>query len=161
MRFDHILAFVQFLTLTITAVTSVPLFVSYLRNVPINPIFVHLHVWFGISFIIVALIKISDRKKLILSQLNFKIKIKRFDRILAFTQVLTFAIAAITSVPLFVSYLRNTNPLNPMFIHLHAWFGLIFIIVAIIKISDRKKLILIQLGLKTNKKKAGKNSVSS
>ncbi len=161
MRFDHILAIVQFLTLTITAVTSVPLFVSYLRNVPMNPIFVYLHVWFGLGFIIVALIKILDRKKLILSQLSFKIKIKRFDRILALAQVLTFTIAAITSVPLFVSYLRNTNPLNPMFIHLHVWFGLLFIMVALIKMYKRKKLISIQLGLKTNKKKEGEKSVWS
>ena len=77
----------------------------------------------------------------------------RFDRILAFAQILTFAITAITSIPLFVSYLRNANPKNPIFVHLHVWFGFAFIIVALIKIYERKKLILSQLGFKINKKK--------
>ncbi|RLF33455.1 MAG: hypothetical protein DRN07_02530 [Thermoplasmata archaeon] len=67
---------------------------------------------------------------------------------LAFAQILTFAITAITSVPLLVSYLRDVDPMNPIFIHLHVWFGLAFIIVALVKMSERRKLILNQLGLK-------------
>jgi len=72
----------------------------------------------------------------------------RFNRMLAFAQILTFAITAITSVPLLVSYLRDVDPMNPLFIHLHIWFGLAFIIVALVKMSERRKLILNQLGLK-------------
>jgi len=72
----------------------------------------------------------------------------RFNRMLAFAQILTFAITAITSVPLLVSYLRDVDPMNPLFIHLHVWFGLAFIIVALVKMSERRKLILNQLGLK-------------
>ena len=72
----------------------------------------------------------------------------RFNRMLAFAQILTFAITAITSIPLLVSYLRDVDPLNPLFIHLHVWFGLAFIIVALVKMSERRKLILNQLGLK-------------
>jgi len=76
----------------------------------------------------------------------------RFNRVLAFAQILTFAMTAITSIPLLVSYLRDTDPMNPIFVHLHVWFGLAFIIAALIKISERRKLILSQLGVKTNKK---------
>lgn len=72
----------------------------------------------------------------------------RFNRMLAFAQILTFAITAITSIPLLVSYLRDVDPMNPIFIHLHVWFGLAFIIVALVKMSERRKLILNQLGLK-------------
>ena len=77
----------------------------------------------------------------------------RFNRILAFAQIFTFAITAITSIPLFISYLRNANPMNPVFVHLHVWFGFGFIIIALLKISERKKLMLSQLGFKINKKK--------
>ncbi|HEC31454.1 MAG TPA: hypothetical protein ENI41_03075 [Deltaproteobacteria bacterium] len=77
----------------------------------------------------------------------------RFNHVLAFAQILTFAVTAITSIPLLVSYLRRVDPMNPLFIHLHVWFGLAFIIVALIKISGRRKLMLNQLGLKINKKK--------
>ena len=72
----------------------------------------------------------------------------RFNRILAFAQTLTFAITAITSIPLLISYVRGVDPMNPIFIHLHVWFGLAFIIVALVKMSERRKLILNQLGLK-------------
>ena len=77
----------------------------------------------------------------------------RFDRILAFAQVLTFGVTAITSIPLFVSYIRNANIMNPIFVHLHVWFGLGFTTVALIKVSERKRLILNQLGFKIRKKK--------
>lgn len=72
----------------------------------------------------------------------------RFNRMLAFAQILTFAITAITSIPLLISYVRGVDPTNPIFIHLHVWFGLAFIIVALVKMSERRKLILNQLGLK-------------
>ena len=75
----------------------------------------------------------------------------RFDRILAFAQVLTFGITAITSVPLFVLYIKNMAE-TPIFIHLHVWFGVAFTIVAIIKISDRKRVLLRQLGLHVDRK---------
>lgn len=72
----------------------------------------------------------------------------QFNHALAFAQILTFAITSITSIPLLISYLKDIEPMNPLFIHLHVWFGLAFIIVALVKIIKRKKLILHQLGLK-------------
>ena len=72
----------------------------------------------------------------------------RINQALAFAQILTFAITVITSIPLLISYLRNANPMNPIFIHLHVWFGLAFIIVAFVKVIKRRKVILSQLGLK-------------
>ena len=72
----------------------------------------------------------------------------RFNHVLAFAQILTFVLTAITSIPLFISYLKGVDPMNPVFTHLHVWFGLAFIIVALIKMSGRRKLILNQLGLK-------------
>ncbi len=78
------------------------------------------------------------------------------NRVLAIAQIATFAITATTSIPLLVSYLRNTSPMNPVFIHLHSWFGLAFITIAILKIIERKNVILSQLGLKLSKGK--KNS---
>ena len=79
MRSNHLLAWAQMLTLSITAITSVPLFIAYLKGIDaMSPIFVQLHVWFGLAFIMVAFVKIYERRKLILSQLGIKIHKKRF-----------------------------------------------------------------------------------
>ncbi len=72
-----------------------------------------------------------------------------FNQGLTIAQIITFTVTAITSVPLFSSYLRGVDTINPIFTHhLPVWFGFAFILIAIIKISIRKKLILNQLGLK-------------
>ena len=72
----------------------------------------------------------------------------RANRGLAFAQILTFAITAVTSIPLIVSYLKGVNPVNHIFVHLHVWFGLAFIVIALIKMLSERRLILRQLGLK-------------
>jgi len=72
----------------------------------------------------------------------------RANRGLAFAQILTFAITAVTSIPLIVSYLKGVNPANHIFVHLHVWFGLAFIVIALIKMLSERRLILRQLGLK-------------
>lgn len=51
----------------------------------------------------------------------------------------TFIILLLTSIPLFVNYILGQEPSRELIIHLHVWFGLIFLILAIISMRLRNK----------------------
>ncbi len=51
----------------------------------------------------------------------------------------TFIILLLTSIPLFVNYILGQGPSRELIIHLHVWFGLIFLILAIISMRLRNK----------------------
>ncbi|MCC7574505.1 hypothetical protein KO361_02845 [Candidatus Woesearchaeota archaeon] len=52
------------ISLGITIITTIPLFVSYVKDVPVKyPLFTHLHVWFGLAFLVFALLRIILNKK--------------------------------------------------------------------------------------------------
>lgn len=53
-------------------------------------------------------------------------------------KILPFLITLITSILLFIPYLRNINNYS-IGVHLHVWFGLIFLIMITQKIGKDKK----------------------
>ena len=62
-------------------------------------------------------------------------------KILLWTTVLSFIMIVLTTIPLFVSYLKGTEPKLSIFVHLHVWFGVMLVVVVIIRmIMNRKTL---------------------
>jgi len=62
-------------------------------------------------------------------------------KILLWTTVLSFIMIVLTTIPLFVSYLKGTEPKFSIFVHLHVWFGVMLVVVVIIRmIMNRKTL---------------------
>ena len=52
--------------------------------------------------------------------------------------IISFAVVVITSIPLFVTYLKGTSPKYPFITDLHVWFGVIFIIFALLRLVRTK-----------------------
>ena len=46
-------------------------------------------------------------------------------------RIIGFAGTILTSLPLFVHYLAKTTPDHRLIVHLHVWFGLLFILFAV------------------------------
>ena len=58
-------------TLAVTATTSIPLFVLYLRGETIkNAVLQDLHVWFGIAFITSVLLRMAFNRKFVVGSLK-------------------------------------------------------------------------------------------
>ncbi len=62
------------------------------------------------------------------------------DRTMNILQIVTFLVTAGTSIPLFVSYLRDVEPAFALFVHLHVWVGLAFILISLMRMALRKKI---------------------
>ncbi|MDD3095832.1 MAG: hypothetical protein WDA41_03230 [Candidatus Neomarinimicrobiota bacterium] len=54
-------------------------------------------------------------------------------------RMVTFIATLLTTIPLFINYIRDVAPKHPLITHLHVWFGLAFFIVAIISMILTKK----------------------
>lgn len=52
--------------------------------------------------------------------------------------IVAFAVTALTSVPLFVSYLMGSTPGNRLVVDLHVWLGAVFIIIGSIRMIKNK-----------------------
>ncbi len=62
----HILEKLCISTFIVTALTSIPLLINYVKDVsPKFQLIVDLHVWFGTAFIIFVLIRILKNKKFV------------------------------------------------------------------------------------------------
>jgi len=60
----HLLEKLCMMTFIVTALTSIPLLINYVRNAsPKFQLIVDLHVWFGTAFIIFVLIRILKNKR--------------------------------------------------------------------------------------------------
>lgn len=46
-------------------------------------------------------------------------------------RITSFILTLLTTIPLFINYLRNIEPTNELIIHLHVWFGIIFFVCGI------------------------------
>lgn len=62
-------------------------------------------------------------------------------RILAILCISTFTITALTSIPLFISYIRGVSPRLTLFTDLHVWFGIAFIIFVLIRILSNRQFV--------------------
>jgi hypothetical protein len=58
------------------------------------------------------------------------------------TRMMAFIVTILSTVPLFLSYLTDSQPKNELVIHLHVWFGFIFIVISVssMVLEKRKKL---------------------
>ena len=56
--------------------------------------------------------------------------------------VVTFAVTAATSIPLFVSYLRGETIKNAVLQDLHVWFGIAFIISVLLRMAFNRKFVV-------------------
>lgn len=54
------------------------------------------------------------------------------------TRMVAFMVTIVTSIPLFLSYLTYSQPKNELVTHLHVWFGLIFIVISVVKMLSEK-----------------------
>jgi hypothetical protein len=60
-------------------------------------------------------------------------------KILNVLRIVTFLATLLTTIPLFINYLKGVEPPYPLVTHLHVWFGLAFFIFAIISMILNKK----------------------
>lgn len=58
------------------------------------------------------------------------------------TRMMAFIVTILSTVPLFLSYLTDSQPKNELVTHLHVWFGLIFIVISVssMLLGKRKRL---------------------
>lgn len=63
-------------------------------------------------------------------------------RVLPVLCVATFAVTAVTSVPLFVLYLRGESMKNTVLQDLHVWFGIAFIVFVLLRIALNRKFVV-------------------
>jgi len=55
--------------------------------------------------------------------------------------ILTFAVTALTSIPLFYNYIASASPKFRFITDLHVWFGLLFIIFVSTRIFKNRHFI--------------------
>ena len=69
------------------------------------------------------------------------LKIIKMRKILLWTTILSFIMVVLTTIPLFVNYLKGTEPKFPIFVHLHVWFGAVLVVVVIIRMVMNRKTL--------------------
>jgi len=62
-------------------------------------------------------------------------------KILLWTTILSFIMIVLTTIPLLVNYLKGIDPKFPIFVHLHVWFGIVFVVVVIIRMIINRKTL--------------------
>ncbi len=66
---------------------------------------------------------------------------KKMKKIIGIICIVSFAITALTSVPLFINYLNGITPSKRLMIDLHVWFGALFIVIGSIRMIKNKAFI--------------------
>jgi hypothetical protein len=73
------------------------------------------------------------------------LRVKKMRKILLWTTILSFGMIVLTTIPLLINYLKGTEPKFPIFVHLHVWFGVIFLIAVIIRMIMNRKILKAKL----------------
>jgi cytochrome b561 len=55
------------------------------------------------------------------------------DKLFKILMRASFIIVVLTSIPLFIKYILGSSPSSRLIVDLHVWAGIIFIVVAIIR----------------------------
>jgi len=71
---------------------------------------------------------------------------KTLKKMLPVSCMPTFAVTAVTFIPLFILYLRNDTMKNLVFQDLHVWFGIFFIIFAFSRITLNRRFVAGSIG---------------
>ncbi|MFP3984736.1 MAG: hypothetical protein ACLFU9_02040 [Candidatus Bathyarchaeia archaeon] len=67
---------------------------------------------------------------------------KATAKVLPVICVVTFAVTATTSIPLFVPYLRGETMKNAVLQDVHVWFGIAFTISVLLRMAFNKKFVV-------------------
>ncbi|MBN1997050.1 hypothetical protein JW935_05820 [candidate division KSB1 bacterium] len=54
-------------------------------------------------------------------------------------RMVSFIVTLLSTIPLFVHYVMGTHPKKEIITHLHVWFGLAFIIFAVMSMVMKKR----------------------
>lgn len=60
-------------------------------------------------------------------------------KIISVLKMIGFIGTILTSIPLFILYVSGIKPSHSLMIHLHVWFGLLFIIFAVTNMIMNKR----------------------
>lgn len=60
-------------------------------------------------------------------------------KIISILRIIGFIGTILTSIPLFISYISNHDPGNPLIVHLHVWLGVLFIVFAVTNMIMNKR----------------------
>ncbi|MFA6618118.1 MAG: hypothetical protein WCT23_03500 [Candidatus Neomarinimicrobiota bacterium] len=60
-------------------------------------------------------------------------------KILNALRSVSFFATLLTTIPLFINYLKGADPTHQMIVHLHVWFGLAFFVFGITSMILMKK----------------------
>jgi hypothetical protein len=66
-------------------------------------------------------------------------------KILLWTTILSFGMIVLTTIPLLINYLRGIEPRFLIFVHLHVWFGVIFLVVVGIRMIMNRNILKAKL----------------
>lgn len=59
-------------------------------------------------------------------------------KLLTMGRMITFAVTVLSSIPLFINYIMGVEPAFELVVHLHNWFGLAFIVFAVLSMRMQK-----------------------
>ncbi len=60
-------------------------------------------------------------------------------KIISLGRLITFIVTALTAIPLLINHIKGVRPEHRLITDLHTWFGVAFIILAVISMSQQKK----------------------
>ena len=67
---------------------------------------------------------------------------RKINKILLFTSIITLGATILTSIPLFINYLKGSDVQFNLFVDLHVWFGLVFTISTLSRIILNRKIVI-------------------
>jgi len=67
---------------------------------------------------------------------------RKINKILLFTSIITLGVTILTSIPLFINYLKGYDVQFNLFVDLHVWFGLAFTISTLSRIILNRKIVI-------------------
>ena len=67
---------------------------------------------------------------------------RKINRILLFTSIITLGVTILTSIPLFINYLKGSDVQFPLFVDLHVWLGLVFTISTLSRMILNRKTVI-------------------
>ncbi len=65
----------------------------------------------------------------------------KIERIFRAVSISTFVVTVLTSIPLFVNYIKGTSPQIDLIVDLHVWFGAVFILSAAVRMIKKRGMV--------------------
>jgi len=74
---------------------------------------------------------------------------RKINKILLIISIITLVVVALTSIPLFINYLKGTDAQFVLFVDLHVWLGIVFVISTLSRIILNRKIVVNMLKSKS------------